>query len=82
MHEHEYVQKLLHEHVANAPCKSWLQSPRALSAGPAGGLRVLAQDRSGLLTLEQRIDTIQRTYQANLSYRYRYEKDCGSLTTR
>jgi hypothetical protein len=40
------------------------------SAGPAGGLRMLARDRSGLLTLEQRIDTVQRTYQARLSYRY------------
>jgi hypothetical protein len=40
------------------------------SAGPAGGLRLLAQDRSGLLTLEQRIDTVKRTYQAHLVYRY------------
>lgn len=40
------------------------------SAGPAGGLRMLARDRSGLLALEQRIDTVRRTYQARLSYRY------------
>jgi len=41
------------------------------SVGPAGGLSVSAQDRSGLLTLEQRIDTVQRTYRARLIYRYR-----------
>ena len=40
------------------------------SVGPAGGLRLLARDRSGLLTLEQRIDTVKRTYQAHLDYRY------------
>ncbi len=40
------------------------------SAGPAGGLRLLARDRSGLLTLEQRFDIVQRTYHAHLAYRY------------
>jgi hypothetical protein len=40
------------------------------SAGPAGGLRLVARDPSGLLTLEQRIDTVKRTYQAHLVYRY------------
>lgn len=40
------------------------------SAGPAGGVRVLARDRTGLLTLEQRIDTVHRTFRANLTYRY------------
>jgi hypothetical protein len=40
------------------------------SAGPAGGLRVIARDRSGLLTLDQRFDLVQRTYQANLVYAY------------
>lgn len=40
------------------------------SAGPAGGLRISARDRSGLLTLDQRVDTVQRTYQAHLAYRY------------
>jgi hypothetical protein len=40
------------------------------SAGPAGGLRMLAQDRSGLLALEQRFDIGKRTYQAHLTYRY------------
>ena len=38
--------------------------------GPAGGLRLLARDRSGLLTMEQRFDTVQRTHQARLTYRY------------
>ena len=39
------------------------------SAGPAGGLRMIARDRSGLLTLEQRFDIVRRTYQAHLAYR-------------
>ena len=41
------------------------------STGPAGGLRMLARDQSGLLALEQRFDIGQRTYQARLAYRYR-----------
>jgi hypothetical protein len=40
------------------------------SAGPAGGLRLLARDRTGLLTLEQRFDFVERTFQAHLAYRY------------
>ena len=40
------------------------------SAGPAGGLRVLARDRSGLLALDLRFDTVKRTCQAHLAYQY------------
>lgn len=40
------------------------------SSGPAGGLRILARDRSGLLTLEQHFDTTRRTYQAHLDYKH------------
>jgi hypothetical protein len=40
------------------------------SAGPAGGLRLSARDPSGLLTLEQRFDMVQRTHQAHLTYQY------------
>jgi hypothetical protein len=40
------------------------------SAGPAGGLRVLSQDRSGLLTLDQRFDLVRRTHRAHLAYQY------------
>jgi len=40
------------------------------SAGPAGGLRVLARDRSGLLTLDLRFDTVQRACQAHLAYQF------------
>jgi hypothetical protein len=40
------------------------------SAGPAGGLRLLARDRSGLLALDLRFDTVKRTCQAHLDYRY------------
>ncbi len=42
----------------------------ARSAGPTGGLRVLSRDRSGLLTLDQRYDMVQRTHRAHLAYRY------------
>jgi hypothetical protein len=40
------------------------------SAGPVGGLRLLARDRSGLLTMDLRFDTAQRTCHAHLDYRY------------
>jgi hypothetical protein len=40
------------------------------SAGPAGGLRLSSRDSSGLLTMDQRFDTVRRTHQARLTYRY------------
>jgi hypothetical protein len=40
------------------------------SGGPAGGLRVVSRDRSGLLTLDQRFDTVHRTHRAHLAYQY------------
>jgi len=40
------------------------------SAGPAGGVRVLSRDRSGLLTLDQRFDLVRRTHRAHLAYQY------------
>jgi hypothetical protein len=40
------------------------------SSGPSGGLRLSSRDPSGLLTMEQRFDMIQRTHQAHLTYRY------------
>jgi hypothetical protein len=40
------------------------------SAGPAGGLRVLARDRSELLALDLRVDSVKRTCQAHLAYQY------------
>jgi hypothetical protein len=40
------------------------------SAGPAGGVRVLSRDRSGLLTLDQRFDLVHRTHRAHLAYHY------------
>ncbi len=40
------------------------------SSGPGGGLRLSSRDPSGLLTLKQGFDTVQRTHQARLTYRY------------
>jgi len=40
------------------------------SSGPVGGLLLSSRDPSGLLTMEQRFDTVQRTHQACLTYRY------------
>ena len=39
------------------------------SMGPAGGLRMVAQDSAGLLTLNLRLDPARATYQAGLQYR-------------
>jgi hypothetical protein len=41
------------------------------SVGPAGGFRLQAQDRSGLLALDMRINPAASTYNANLSYQYK-----------
>lgn len=40
------------------------------SGGPAGGLLLATRDPSGLLTMEQRFDTVRRTHRAHLTYRY------------
>lgn len=39
-------------------------------SGPAGGLLLASRDPSGLLTMEQRFDTVRRTHRAHLTYRY------------
>lgn len=43
---------------------------RERSRGQAGGFRMASRDSSGLLALDLRVDTAQRTLQASLSYRY------------
>ena len=43
---------------------------RERSRGQADGFRLASRDSSGLLTLDLRVDTAQRTLQASLSYRY------------
>lgn len=40
------------------------------SKGPAGGFRLHAQDRAGLLTLDMRINPAASTYNAHLSYQF------------
>jgi hypothetical protein len=40
------------------------------SKGPAGGFRLQAQDRAGLLTLDMRINPAASTYNAQLSYQF------------
>jgi hypothetical protein len=40
------------------------------SSGPAGGLRMIAQDSSSLLSLDQRFNLARHTYQAHLTYKY------------
>jgi hypothetical protein len=40
------------------------------SKGPAGGFRLLARDRAGLLTLDMRINPTTSTYNAQLSYQF------------
>jgi hypothetical protein len=40
------------------------------SMGPAGGLRLVAQDSAGLLTLDFRVNRTRRDYQAGLRYRF------------
>jgi hypothetical protein len=40
------------------------------SKGPAGGFRLQAQDRTGLLTLDMRINPATSTYNAQLSYQF------------
>jgi hypothetical protein len=40
------------------------------SRGQAGGFRLVARERPGLLTLDMRVDVAQETLRANLGYRY------------
>jgi hypothetical protein len=40
------------------------------SKGPAGGFRLQAQDRAGLLTLDMRLNPATSTYDAQLSYQF------------
>jgi hypothetical protein len=55
---------------AHPPVRRMISLDIAEQSGGDGGLRLLARDQSGLLTLELRFDFTQRTCQAHLAYRF------------
>ena len=55
---------------AYPPVRRMVSLDIAERSGGDGGLRLLARDQSGLLTLELRFDFSQRTCQASLAYRF------------
>ena len=51
-------------------CQMLRMSVTNRSSGPDGGLLLSSRDPSGLLTMEQRFDTVQRNHHARLTYHY------------